>query len=1108
MGGVRAALLALLAASALEAGAAACTSAASGNWSTAGTWLAPCNVAGGPVAGDTVTVRGGHNVTVNGARAAASVQLGSPVSGGGNGTLTFNAGASLTVTGTVTFGNTAGAGTRDGSINMTAGGTLSAGGFAVVSIGTWTPGAGTVVLTATNTLPNDTDFDTFNHLTASVGTTTFSRNVTVNGNLTVDDTLSMAGNTLDVIGNLSVAGTLNVNDDIDVRGTTTVGGTLNISSTTGAKRFRGNVTVNNGGNWNVTVNENVRLDANLTNNGTFTAGGGTYSFEGGALQTLTGTNGGSTSFVNLDLDNGGNNLQLTGTHDLVVTNLLTLTNGVIVTGSNTVYISNGSAIASAGGNDFIEGNLRKSFAAGANVARAFELGTGTTYCPVTVTFASVSVAGDVTVSCTAGSHPQLATSGIDTTTPHKLNRWYTITNSTTAPVSFTTYTAAFTYVAGDIDTGANSAAFIAARYASGAWNPTALSAVPSNTLLTITSETGFGDFAIGEQVGYSVIAGSGARFNAYDPPPATPSGAVNGLIRTKIAGTAFTLTIVHTNAGGTALNNLNANVTIDLLDASPAGGTFTNNCSSNWTTVIATSGSVAFGGGNSMTQDFTVNDAWRNVRVRVTRAGGAEVGCSGDRFAIRPSALTISSTTANNPGSSGTPIIKAGSTFTIDASHPGYAGTTPSINTAPAQIIGSPTAGALSGSFGVAAGGIATGSFTYSEVGNFGLQANTIFDQNFTAVDQPIECTQDFSNTLVNNRYGCWIGHAAIPQTTGSSGFGRFTPDHYFLAASGTLAAGCTLGLNAFTYMGQPMQVDFTLQARNGLVTPTVTQNYAGAYVKLDLATQLGFGALDTAGPTKLTSRTSQIGGSGTFVLGVASVTASLSVNRATPDNPDGPYGSLRIGIAAADADGVTMRGADFDADMDGGAGNDHKDLGVSTTLRFGRLRLSDIFAPLAGNATGHAPVPLQAQYWNGTAFVTNTDDSCTEVFADNFVLYSHLGSVTAGNTPTPTAGAANHVDMALSSSPPGVVLSSGAARVNIKAPNPAVSSPGSVRVCLDLDPDATGDTSCQAPTPANRTYLQGRWTTGNYDRDPNARVGFGVYGAQPQNFIFFRENY
>jgi hypothetical protein len=42
----------------------------------------------------------------------------------------------------------------------------------------------------------------------------------------------------------------------------------------------------------------------------------------------------------------------------------------------------------------------------------------------------------------------------------------------------------------------------------------------------------------------------------------------------------------------------------------------------------------------------------------------------------------------------------------------------------------------------------------------------------------------------------------------------------------------------------------------------------------------------------------------------------------------------------------------------------------------------------------------------------------------------------------------------------------------------------------------------------AGRAYLQGNWTGAAWDQNPSARAAFGLYGSQPKNFIFFRENY
>jgi len=40
------------------------------------------------------------------------------------------------------------------------------------------------------------------------------------------------------------------------------------------------------------------------------------------------------------------------------------------------------------------------------------------------------------------------------------------------------------------------------------------------------------------------------------------------------------------------------------------------------------------------------------------------------------------------------------------------------------------------------------------------------------------------------------------------------------------------------------------------------------------------------------------------------------------------------------------------------------------------------------------------------------------------------------------------------------------------------------------------------------KTYLQGAWSGSNYTDNPSARATFGVFGSQPRNFIFQRENY
>jgi len=150
-----------------QASAAARYSVASGDWDSTATWSETHNGASGasvPGAGDTVTIEGIDNVTVNVADAAcASIQLGSPTSGGGAGTLTFAANSQLTVSGAVSLGNS-GSANRRGTVIMTAGGTLICAALTTSSTtDVWTPGTGMVEITGTTTLPS-ARITTFNNV--------------------------------------------------------------------------------------------------------------------------------------------------------------------------------------------------------------------------------------------------------------------------------------------------------------------------------------------------------------------------------------------------------------------------------------------------------------------------------------------------------------------------------------------------------------------------------------------------------------------------------------------------------------------------------------------------------------------------------------------------------------------------------------------------------------------------------------------------------------------------------------------------------------------------------------------------------------------------------
>ena len=1131
----------------------ACSSTGSGNWNTPATWATCGGVV--PAAADTVTVNAGHVVTLNAAPAGAAssvavagtLVVSSNLTVGTNvainaGTLQVNAGAVMAVGTTIahfiTLSNSAATllQVNGGTLNVS-GGITSA---TTASAGTYTQTGGTVTM-------------------ARVGANT--QDTFVLGSATV---FNMSGGTLALqIGNAST-------NDINIRSATqnVTGGTFQIGGVAGNPFL---ITNTGGGSvsiWNlvltaagspsvqlgvatnvlndVTINTgstlvengafalNVgggNLGGNWTNNGAFTPSTSTVTFTGtGAAPAIGGTT--STTFNNLVINKASNDL--TVNTSFTVNGTLTFTNGRFITGANVVSLGTAGTIATPSATSYVIGNFRKNYAAAANLSyfagNNFPVGDATSFTPVNVSAGTTTTAGSLTVATFAPDHPQvitpIASTGI--AVAQSVNRYWRFTNA--GMTLGTAISATFTFVAGDIDPGAVTAGFIVQRYDGTNWNPaTIVAANPLNTQVSNVTPlaAGSNDFAIGDPV--SGFNGAVGAFNAFET--TTPANAILGRIYTKLVGTAINLSVVAVNAGRTGVNAAYATspITVDLLDARDNSGALAaSNCRATWTTVISTQSiAVAWGGTGRVNVTITAPaNAWRDVRVRVTQ--GANVGCSSDRFAIRPTAFTSVTSTMNNSGTSGAPSLKTGQNFTISvlAGLTGYdngSGVTlanPQIvplvdNT---LVVGSPNAGTIGGSFGAASAGTATGAaFYYSEVGNFGLSANAIYDNVFTAVDQLGDCTADFSNVLVGGMYGCKFGSPAIAL---AAGFGRFIPDNFNVSPNAPqFATACAAG--TFTYTGQTFGYStapvLTVTARNGTnngLANATTTNYAGTYLKITNAaltpnTQAArysrFDAL--GGGTTPALSTSNVPGApgvgsdpviGVFASGVGTLTfsagAGLTFTRgATPVSPFSA--DIALSINVLDTDGVAFAGnpATFGAAT---AGN-----GVAfssgNAMRFGRLRLQNAFGPLGNDL----PVTLLAEYWNGTAFTTNTLDSCLTLVAGNFALSGYVGGVSAANM-KPGAPAAGNVSV-------GGALVNGVGTLRLTKPSPAAATPGGVVVCTDLDGGAPTDATCVATTPANLPWLKGNWgISTTYIDDPKSRATFGLFGAQPRQFIFLREYY
>jgi hypothetical protein len=596
-------------------------------------------------------------------------------------------------------------------------------------------------------------------------------------------------------------------------------------------------------------------------------------------------------------------------------------------------------------------------------------------------------------------------------------------------------------------------------------------------------------------VSANLTIGSGS-FNAFET--STVALAVTGNIFTKLVGTGFGLDVVAIG-GGVQGTSFADNVRVELLANTgvPAAGYGADNCPTS-NAVIQTIASAAIAGGRSTVNFAAVANAYRDVRVRISYpiAASAVINCSSDSFSIRPSVFTVTSTDATNTGSAGTPVIRTGANFNLTAaSVPGYDGT-PSIDNA--KVAGSPNAGSIGGSFNaalVATGTASAAAFYYSEVGNFGLNANAVFDSSFTSIDiSGIDCDASFSNVLAGGRYGCSIGSTAVAQTTGTSGFGRFIPDNFSVTYN-TPSLGSACG--TFTYVGQQLnyttQPIITVTARNGTsngLTNATTTNYAGAYAKLNnsslapntqaarysrfdaLAPPLGnTPALDTTGLPAIASDPAI----NPFVNGVTTLTFNSGTGLlfARGTTAKAPFDAdIALAVNVIDTDTVAYAGnpAQFGAAF---AGNGIAFGGGNKAIRFGRLKLSNAY----GSELLNLPVPIGTEYWSGTSFVPNIQDSCTSIAAGNVTLGGYLGGITAANM------TGTNVSI-------GGAFSSGKGRLALTKPLPRPTTKGSVNITIDLVTES-------------KTYLS---TGPTFSSDPIARATFGVNKRGP--IIYLREMY
>ena len=631
-------------------------------------------------------------------------------------------------------------------------------------------------------------------------------------------------------------------------------------------------------------------------------------------------------------------------------------------------------------------------------------------------------------------------------------------------------------------------------------------------------------------------------FNVFES--STTTGFVTGYIKTKTAGRRFNTTTgnlaIVALSGGAIDNTFNNTVKIEFVNASAGGTLDANGCNAAWPVVATLANQTVSGGRVNLNPVPQINGvAYPNLKVRVSFPATGTVtrqGCSNDAFALRPDRLVITGpthvdwqtpgagSTMNNLAASGGEVHKAGRNFTMSATARDALGTTI------ATYAGSPSGGvsAMWLPSGCAAcvpgvlttggwsgtGTLVTNSANYSEAGSIATQLE---DRSFSNVD--------IADSSPGERY----------VDSHPLNAGRFVPDHFDVAqlvapqfrTFNATDAQCSAGAaprRTFTYIGQPFgyvtRPQATVIARNFAGATTI--NYLGSLWKV------GAGAVATAKDCTTTPNTcvytSTFGASGgtvaenyTYALTPAatpgwdnSVTAPAAATVTSNNNGTGTI-TFAAGAALAFQRSLTTPQTAFTAAVNNSVRvtDNSEAAGVITTTTpadfnaisfdagnqfyYGRLRLENAY----GSTLISMPLPLKAQRWNGTAFVTNDVDNCTTIAAGNIAIGNPLNGLTAAMVSPPTVGGA---------------FSAGTGSLRLPAPTGRQS--GSVDVSINLGTSAAGASCTTAPampasTGANLAHLRGLWCTppGNYSSDPTARATFGLYrGANP--FIYQRENF
>ncbi len=315
----------------------------------------------------------------------------------------------------------------------------------------------------------------------------------------------------------------------------------------------------------------------------------------------------------------------------------------------------------------------------------------------------------------------------------------------------------------------------------------------------------------------------------------------------------------------------------------------------------------------------------------------------------------------------------------------------------------------------------------------------------------------------------------------GYRNFGRFYPA-LFTVISTTWTYPNSPG--TFVYMGQPFDgIEFKVEAFTTGGGPV--QNYSDSGYSVQTSFNLFEDSTEFASrfvsPSMNEDGWDLVDSSrsiGTFSFGTASdCSSAICWNKRTDFVEDGPFNS-----AESIEDSLISVSADSPVDPVNYTSDGEK-LTEQPDIRFGRIALQDV-GSIEGNTFG---VPLAVEYWNGSRFLSNTDDSSTDYDGSHYcykVIRSDLTNNAAlSGSGTVSLGESNELKASQTD----------AAREQI-------------RFWLTLDSTAgeNGESDSCAAGDNELPWLRYNWDGSDSDEeDPSAVVTFGIHRGNDK--VIFR---